>query len=390
MDLSGLEGLLVVAVVAALAPLMAMVLPGPRIAQVVLLLVGGVLIGPQVLGLHARVEIELISNVGVGFLFLLAGYEFDPALFRERAGRLAIVAWLISVLVAVAVVTVLDIAGIVRDFVPIAIALTTTALGTLLPILRDNDMLGGAFGRAVMASGAVGELFPIIAIALFLSANSQYVALLALVIITVLAGGLMALSRGIRGRALERMVLAGADTTAQSTLRWTIVLLLGLLVLTGEFGIDAVLGAFVAGSVLRRWVGDGAESLGSKLDAVGYGFFIPVFFVYSGMNLQVDAILEAPQRLVGFFLLLVFARAVPVFLVHLRALDLAPRVQLALCSATTLPLLVALAEIGRRNGAMLPQNAAALVGAGVLSVLVFPTITVALQSRVRRARATST
>lgn len=390
MDLSGLEGLLVVAVVAALAPLMAMVLPGPRIAQVVLLLVGGVLIGPQVLGLHARVEIELISNVGVGFLFLLAGYEFDPALFRERAGRLAIMAWLISVLVAVAVVTVLDIAGIVRDFVPIAIALTTTALGTLLPILRDNDMLGGAFGRAVMASGAVGELFPIIAIALFLSANSQYVALLALVIITVLAGGLMALSRGIRGRALERMVLAGADTTAQSTLRWTIVLLLGLLVLTGEFGIDAVLGAFVAGSVLRRWVGDGAESLGSKLDAVGYGFFIPVFFVYSGMNLQVDAILEAPQRLVGFFLLLVFARAVPVFLVHLRALELVPRVQLALCSATTLPLLVALAEIGRRNGAMLPQNAAALVGAGVLSVLVFPTITVALQSRFRRARATST
>jgi Kef-type K+ transport system membrane component KefB len=389
-DLSGLEGLLVVALVAALAPLMAMLLPGPRIAQVVLLLVGGVLIGPQVLGLHAHVEIELISNVGVGFLFLLAGYEFDPALFRERAGRLAIVAWLISVLVAVAVVTVLDIAGIVRDFVPIAIALTTTALGTLLPILRDNDMLVGAFGRAVMASGAVGELFPIIAIALFLSADSRYVALLALVIITVLAGGLMALSRGIRGRALERMVLAGADTTAQSTLRWTIVLLLGLLVLTGEFGIDAVLGAFVAGSVLRRWVGDGAESLGGKLDAVGYGFFIPVFFVYSGMNLQVDAILEAPQRLVGFFLLLVFARAVPVFLVHLRALNLVPRVQLALCSATTLPLLVALAEIGRRNGAMLPQNAAALVGAGVLSVLVFPTITVALQSRVRRARATST
>jgi Kef-type K+ transport system membrane component KefB len=388
-DLSGLEGLLLVAVVAALAPLVAMLLPGPRIAQVVLLLVGGVVIGPQVLGLDPGVEIELISNVGVGFLFLLAGYEFDPVLFRERAGRLAIVAWLASVVVAVAAVTLLEMAGIVRDFIPIAIALTTTALGTLLPILRDNNMLGGAFGRSMMATGAVGELFPIIAIALFLSATSQYVALLALVVIAALTAVLMGLSQGMRGRALERMVLAGADTTAQSTLRWTIVLLLGLLVLTGEFGVDAVLGAFVAGSVLRRWVGDGAASLGSKLDAVGYGFFIPAFFVYSGMNLHLDSILEAPQRLVGFFLLLVAARAVPVFLVHMRALDLVPRVQLALCSATTLPLLVALAEIGRRNGAMLPENAAALVGAGVLSVLVFPTITVALQSRVRRDATTS-
>jgi Kef-type K+ transport system membrane component KefB len=386
-DLSGLEGLLVVAVVAAVAPLLALVLPGPRIAQVVLLLVGGVIIGPQVLGLAPTIEIELIANVGVGFLFLLAGYEFDPALFRERAGRLAMAAWLVSVAVAVAAVTALELAGIVRDFVPVAIALTTTALGTLLPILRDNDMLGGAFGRSVMASGAVGELFPILAIALFLSATSQYVALLALLVISALAGLLMALSSGLRGRTLERMVLAGADTTAQSTLRWTIVLLLGLLVMTGEFGVDAVLGAFVAGSVLRRWVGDGAGSLGSKLDAVGYGFFIPVFFVYSGMNLHLDSIIAAPGRLVGFFVLLLLTRALPVYLVHTRALDRVPRIQLALCSATTLPLLVALAEIGRRNGAMLPETAAALVGAGVLSVLVFPTVAVALQSRVRRATA---
>ncbi len=381
MDLTGLEGLLAVALVAAAAPLVALLLPGPRIAQVVLLIVGGVLIGPQVLGLAPSVEIELISNVGVGFLFLLAGYELDPAVFRQRAGRLALVAWLCSVLLAVGAVTLLEVVGLVRDFVPVAIALTTTALGTLLPILRDNDMLGGPFGRYMMAGGAVGELFPILAIAVFLSANSQYVALLALVSIAALAGVLMVLSRRIRGRALERMVLAGADTTAQSTLRWTIVMLLGLLVLTGEFGVDAVLGAFVAGVVLRRWVVDDAGTLGSKLDAVGYGFFIPVFFVYSGMNLHLASILEAPGRLAAFVGLLLLARAVPVYVVHRRALDPVPRLQLALCSATTLPLLVALAEIGRRNGSMLAENAAALVGAGVLSVLLFPTIAVALRSR---------
>jgi Kef-type K+ transport system membrane component KefB len=382
-DLPGLEGLLAVCAVAALAPLVAVLLPGPRIAQVVILLVGGVAIGPQGLGVAPSIEIELISNVGVGFLFLLAGYELNPALLRQRPGRLAILAWLASVLLAVAAVTLLEVAGIVRTFVPVAIALTTTALGTLLPILRDNDMLGGAFGRYVMAGGAVGEMFPILAIAVFLSANSQYVALLALVAIAALAAALMLISRGIRGRALERMVLAGADTTAQSTLRWTIVLLLALLVATGEFGVDAVLGAFLAGAVLRRWVGEGAASLGAKLDAVGYGFFIPVFFVYSGMNLHLASILDAPSRLAIFLGLLVLARAVPVYLVHRRALDPVPRLQLALCSATTLPLLVALAEIGRRNGSMLAENAAALVGAGVLSVLLFPTIAVALQGRAK-------
>ncbi|HWL97594.1 MAG TPA: cation:proton antiporter [Nocardioidaceae bacterium] len=389
MDLSGLETLLLVCGVAAAAPIIASVLPGPRIAQVVLLIIGGALIGPEVLGLEASIQVELISNVGVGFLFLMAGYELDPKLFREREGRMAIYAWLCSVVIAMVVVALLEQAGLVRDFLPIAIALTTTALGTLLPILHDNDMLGGVFGRYVMATGAVGELFPIMAIALFLSANSQFVAIIALASIGILASVLMLLSRGIRGRALERIVLEGADTTAQSTVRWTIVLLLALLVTTGEFGIDAVLGAFIAGAVLRRWAGEGAGAIGSKLDAIGYGFFIPVFFVFSGMTLHLQSIMEAPGRLVACVVLLLLVRAVPVLLVHRRALDVSSRFQLALCSATTLPLLVALAEIGRRNGTMLPENAAALVGGGVLSVLIFPTIAVALRRRALAREAAS-
>ena len=388
-DLSGLETLLLVCGVAAAAPIIASVLPGPRIAQVVLLIIGGALIGPEVLGLEASIQVELISNVGVGFLFLMAGYELDPKLFREREGRMAIFAWLCSVVIAMVVVALLEQAGLVRDFLPIAIALTTTALGTLLPILHDNDMLGGVFGRYVMATGAVGELFPIMAISLFLSANSQFVAIIALASIGILASVLMLLSRGIRGRALERIVLEGADTTAQSTVRWTIVLLLALLVTTGEFGIDAVLGAFIAGAVLRRWAGEGAGAIGSKLDAIGYGFFIPVFFVFSGMTLHLQSIMEAPGRLLVCVVLLLLVRAVPVLLVHRRALDVSSRFQLALCSATTLPLLVALAEIGRRNGTMLPENAAALVGGGVLSVLIFPTIAVALRRRALAREAAS-
>ena len=148
----GLVDLVAVALVAALAPIVVAVLPGPRVPQVVILLLGGVLIGPHVLGLAETSSIQLLSNIGLGFLFLLAGYELDPGLLRQQPGRLAMVGWLISAVIAIGVTSGLGAAGYIRDYVPIGLALTTTALGTLLPILRDNDMLGG-HGRTRRADG---------------------------------------------------------------------------------------------------------------------------------------------------------------------------------------------------------------------------------------------
>src|SRR5829696_10364997 len=141
----GLDTLLVVSLVAALAPLVAGLLLRLRVAQVVLLILGGILVGPDVLGWGDPDSIELISNVGLGFLFLLAGYELELELFRQRPGRLAVTSWIATVLIAILVTGALEAVGFVKAFVPIAIGLTTTALGTLLPILRDNQMLEGKF-----------------------------------------------------------------------------------------------------------------------------------------------------------------------------------------------------------------------------------------------------
>src|SRR5271154_335149 len=177
MDLNrGLEDLVAVALVAALAPLLVAALPGPRIPQVVVFLLGGVVIGPHVLGLAETGNIQLLSNIGLGFLFLLAGYELDPLLLRQRPGRLAITGWVMSAIISVGVTAGLTAAGYIKDFVPVGLALTTTALGTLLPILRDNDMLGGQLGRHIFAAGAVGELFPIVIIAVFLTKRGHFVA----------------------------------------------------------------------------------------------------------------------------------------------------------------------------------------------------------------------
>jgi Kef-type K+ transport system membrane component KefB len=375
--------LLVAATVAALAPVIVALLPGPRIPQVVVLLVGGVLIGPEVLGWAERPAIDLLANVGLGFLFLLAGYELDLRLFRERPGRLAIIAWLVTVALAAALVGVLAATGFVRAFVPVALGLTTTALGTLLPILRDNDMLHGRFGRYLLAAGAVGELFPVFAIALFLGASNKFVALASLAAVGVLAVVLSYAPRLVRGNRLERILREGEGSTTQTTVRLTVVLLLLLLVIAAEFGLDVVLGAFLAGIVLRRWTPVAAHALEGKLDAIGYGFFIPLFFVASGMTLDIRSIAQAPARLLAFFVLLLLVRGVPALFLYRRDLPAVQRVQLMFVTATALPLLVALAEIGLRNGTMLRENAAALVGAGVLSVLVFPMIAVAVGRRQR-------
>jgi Kef-type K+ transport system membrane component KefB len=378
-----LKALLAVVTVAAVAPVLVGLLPGPRIPQVVAMLVGGVLIGPQVLGWAHPDAIVLLSNVGLGFLFLLAGYELDLRLFGQTPGRLAMAAWAVSVAVAVALVGILAATGFVHAFVPVALGLTTTALGTLLPILRDHDMLGGPFGRYLLAAGAVGEMFPIIAIALFLGASNKFVALLSLAAVGVLALALIFAPRLMRGKRLRRVVRQGEGGTAQTTMRFTIVLLVALLVVAEELGLDVVLGAFLAGIVLRRWAPGDAHALEEKLDAIAYGFFIPVFFVSSGMALDVHSIADAPVRLLIFFVLLLVVRGVPALFFYRRVLPPSERVQMTLLTATALPLLVALAEIGLRNGTMLPENAAALVGAGVLSVLVFPMVAVAIRRRER-------
>ena len=378
---SGIDTLLYVAIVAGLAPFVVDLLPGHWIPQVVVLILGGILIGPQALGWADPQAIELFSDVGLGFVFLLAGQELEVAMFRERAGRLALIAWGISVALALIVVGILDATGVVRAFVPISIALTTTALGTLLPILRDNNMLAGTFGRYVIAAGATGELLPIVAIAIFLGTTSSVAAIVSLIVIGGLALLFTQVPRLIRGRRVERVLLAGEGATSQTTLRWTVVLLLALLAFAAREGLDIVLGAFLAGIVLRQWAPGNVRSLEEKLDAIGYGFFIPVFFVYSGMTLNVRSIVDAPLRLVLFFVLLLAVRGLPALLVYRRALTPLERTQMMFITATTLPLLVALTQIGLANGTMFPENAAALVGAGVLSVVAYPAAAVAVGAR---------
>ena len=374
MSSESLLSLLLVMMIAAVAPIISRLVPG-RPPQVLFLIVGGVIIGPHALGFANSGDIELVAGLGLGFLFLLAGHELDPRLLREKAGKQALLGWLISAIIAVLVVGGLEYLGFVKAFLPVSIALTTTALGTLLPILRDQNMLAGKFGRFIFAAGAVGELLPILAISLLLGAYRTWWEAVIIASIAGLAFVLAWLAQLLSGTRVAAIIGENRHATSQSTLRITVVLLVGLLLVTEKFGVEAALGAFFAGMVLRRTStpGDNSE-FEEKLDAVGYGFFIPVFFVSSGMALDLESIVENPFRLLVFFMLLLLVRGAPALLVYRKALSLRERFEMMFLTATALPLLVALTEIGLSSGVMLPQNAAALVGAGVLSIAIFPLI----------------
>lgn len=370
---TALGSLFWVVMLAALTPIVTGLLPGPRIPQVVIFLLGGVVLGPEMLGLASADDLSLLAEVGLGFLFLLAGYEVDPSLIRQRVMHVAAGAWFTAVALSLLVTGVLVALGLVSDYLAIAIGLTTTALGTILPIVRDAGMLSGPLGRPILANGAVGEFGPILAMAILLGSSGRFASLITLAFFGLLALLVLYIPRRAVPDRVHTIVAGGTEQTSQSTLRWVVVMLVGLLLIAGELGLDVILGAFVAGVVLRLTMPRDIEVLEHKLDAVGYGFFIPIYFIVSGIRLDVTAILQNPARLLLFFVLLLVVRGGTVYLWH-RTLPRMDRARLSLLTATALPLLVALADIGMQSGHMQSANAAALVGAGVLSVLIFPLV----------------
>jgi Kef-type K+ transport system membrane component KefB len=371
-----ISSLLVIALISASVPIVVGLLR-LKIAEVVLLLGCGVLLGPQGLGaIDVNNTTETFNELGLGLLFFLAGFELEPSAVRGRSGKLAISGWLTSLALAFALTFALWRAGIVNDLAGIAIALTSTALGTLLPVIRDRGLLHTRFGTYFQGAGALGEFGPILAIALLLGSRSLVITLITLAVFAGVAALIYRSPSRLMTQRISEIIARGHYTSSQTALRWTVVLMLFLLGLASVFDLDAVLGAFVAGVLLRRFAPPGPDNkLAPKIEALGFGFFIPLFFVMSGAKLDIDSIVQNPGRLVIFFVLLLVVRGLPQFVLYRFALpETRERWQFTLYVATALPILVAITGLEVTNGVMLPENAAALVGAGALSVLVFPLV----------------
>ncbi len=349
----------------------------------------GAIIGPHGFGLsHVDPALQVLGTLGLGFLFFFAGYELDFARMRGVPLRLASVGWAISLALAYSIAGLFSAIGLVISGLLTGSAISTTAIGTILPVLRDSGQLEGRFGPSMLAAGAVGELGPVMIVTLLLSASasklSQALILVGFILVTIVAA---LISSGAAGRS-SRFLGESLNTSGQLPVRLTVVLVFALVVLADSLGLDVILGAFAAG-ILVRYVLHGRTSLRfeSKLDAVGFGFLIPFFFIESGMNLDLSALtssLEAILKVPLFVLCFLIVRGLPALLLYTRELNLRDRIGLALFSATQLPLVVAITTLGVEQGNMRQTTAVALVTAGVISVLVFPTAAIMVRRVGRR------
>ena len=380
--------LAVIAVVAAVVPLAANRIPNKLVPETVLLLIAGAVFGPYALGIvNVTDSVSLLSELGMAFLFLLAGYEIDPKNLTGRIGRTSILTWLVSFVVATGIVfasartEVGDIGAIA-----VSIALTTTAIGTLMPILAERGILGTRVGDLVLSFGTYGEIMPILAIALLMTARAKWVTvvvLLAFAAIAVFVGWRAKGFRRVGNRAYDFMV-DRADSGSQTLVRVTVALLVCLVAISAIFDLDIILGAFAAGFVLRYVVPEGNRLLEQKLEAIGHGFLIPLFFVVSGAGIDLAALLANPIMLVLFIVLLMIVRFVPIVVAlgicrDTRDLRQHDRISVAFYCTTALPLIVAVTNVAVSAGAMQQSTASIMVAAGAVSVLVMPLIASSIQ-----------
>lgn len=371
-----LNSLLVIAAIAAATPLLVGLLRLP-VAEVVLMLAFGVLFGPEVLGwIELDDAIDLLAELGLAFLFFAAGLELEKRAVQGRSGKLALTGWLVSAALALVAAGILERLGVIDDFLGVAICLTSTALGTLLPILSDKGLIKTPFGNYFMGAGAIGEFGPVLAISLLLSTKSFWMALLSVALFAAVAFIFAKAPTLLRTNRVMAVIERGQETSAQTAVRLTALLLVALLAIAEDFGLDVVLGAFIAGIITKQLVPANEQSgLQTKVEGIAFGVFIPIFFIVSGARLDISSILANPSLLLVFLVLLLIVRGVPQFFLYRRAIPQAKeRAGFSLYVATALPIIVAVTSVELASGIMRPSVAAALVGAGALSVLVFPLI----------------
>jgi Kef-type K+ transport system membrane component KefB len=372
-----LKVLAIIGGLAVLAPLLADLPSRIRLPVVVAEIGLGILFGPQVLDVVQTDDlIDFLSQLGLAFLFFLAGLEIDYALIRGRPLRLATTGWAVSVALALALALIFERAGSVTWAVG-SLALTTTALGALMPILRDAGELGSRFGRFAVAFGVVGEFGPIVAIAIVLEGSSHRLARVILLVVFLAVAALAALvAMRARPPRMVRLVEQTMNSSAQLAVRLCVGILLALVFVADRFGLDILLGAFAAGMIVGLVArGEGSEPVRAKIEGIGFGFFVPLFFIVTGIEFDLDALLGSTKALIElpvFLVLLLLIRGLPAALLARRDLPRRELVPLALLTATGLPLIVAITAIGTDQGLMRSETAAALVGAGMLSVFLYP------------------
>ncbi len=383
--------LLIVVAVAFAAPLALGFFPRLRLPAIVLEIVLGIVIGPSGLGwVEVDLPVSILSLIGLAFLLFLAGLEIDLQRLRGRVLRVTALGFAVSFVIGIVVGLALQAGDFVKSPLFIAIVLVSTSLGVIVPVLKDSDNIGSDFGQLVIAAASIADFGAIILLSLFFSGEGSTDTTGKLILLGVFGLVVALIGLAIAGferwRGLSRVLVRLQDTTAQIRVRGAFVLLIGFVALAENVGLEVILGAFAAGAVLSLIDRDQAMThpeFRLKLEAAGFGIFIPVFFVTSGLRFDLDALFSSAStvaRVPLFLLALVLVRGLPALL-YSGLIGRQRAVIAGLLQATSLPFIVAATQIGVSLGVVTKASAAGLIAAGLLSVIIFPAMGLSLLRR---------
>src|SRR3954471_17534623 len=368
------DSLLVVVAIAFIAPFVLGLFPSVRLPSPVLEIVLGIIVGPSVLAIaHADTTVNVMATIGLAFLLFLAGIEIEFGKLRGQVLRLTLLGFALSFGIAVAAGFALKAAGVVQTPLLVAVILCATSLGVIIPVLKDAGEISSTFGQLVVAAGSIADFGAIILLSAFFSGEGGTGSTLILIgsLFGIAAAIYVFVRRAERSKAIMRDLMRLQDTTAQIRVRGAVVLMIGFAALAQQFGLEAILGAFAAGVVLTLVDQDRQMThplFRTKLEAMGFGFFVPVFFVATGLKFDLNAPLDHPSNLVKvpvFLAALLAVRGLPA-IVYRSALD-RDHVRIAgILQATSLPFIVAATTIGVDMGLMCSAEQSALIAAGLL------------------------
>jgi len=374
--------LLIILVIAVLAPLLIGYAPGLKVPAVVLEIIAGVIVGPSVLGwVRVDLPVQILAIFGLAFLLFLAGLEIDLRQLRGRLLRVAAVGYVLTLVLGISMGGIFAGLGWAASPMLIAITLSATSLGLVVPVLKDAGKAEGMVGQTTIAAATIADFTAIVLLTLFFSTSggSTGSKLLLLGVFAGLVAVLaLVLTRAGRSMHLGSVLVRLQDSTAEIRVRFAVLLLIAFVALAEQFGLETILGAFLAGAVVSLIDRDSSTHphFRIKLEAIGYGFLIPVFFVTSGVRLDLTGLFAQPSamlRVPVFLLALVVVRGLPALL-YLKMVGRTQTIAAGLLQATSLPFIVTASSIGVVVGKITPVTSAGLVCAGLLSVIIFPAL----------------
>jgi Kef-type K+ transport system membrane component KefB len=388
------NSVLIIAAISVVVPVALGLLPRLPVPGVVLQVIAGIIVGPSVLGwVRIDAPVQVLAQLGLGMLLFLAGLEIDVDRLRGPLARLAGLAFGVSAALGLFCAFLFWLAGQAGQLFLLAIILMSTSAGLLLPVLKDAGEAATEFGQLVMTAAAVAEVVPILLLSLFFSAaakttEDQLVSLAIFLVLLVLIG--LALTRVRRLRRLDRLLDHLEERSGQLRVRAALTLALACGVLAYQFGFASILGAFAAGLLVRLIEVSGREPnrlFLTKLEGIGFGFLIPIFFISVGVGFNLKDLVNHPVALAEvplFLIALLVVRGLPALL-YRRVTGTRRSAAAGLMQATTLTFVIVAAAIGRETGKLTPTLGAALVAAGLLSAALFPAGAQRLLARAARS-----